>query len=315
MSSTARRTRSTLPLEPNAPSKNTSSSSVHFSAPLLGHATNESHRILPPGQTLPGLTKVESKLLRQKQRQLASTAALSLSYCSANPYRQNALESTLIFAQHEAGTAVCIDPAGWLLTCSHCIGETEDEWQANKCKWLLFYDGLAVRAECRAWNSAQDLAFLKVIAIESIEGSNGNVPSFSCIPLAADNPKIWKPIFCIGQPGADDLESETKRKTTYNLVEISEGKYCGMVKGADPHNNAEIGSLKHSAWTYWGHSGAPLLNADDSSLIGLHSSWDEKTGMRHGIPLIAIKAFLDEHLVGFPKSSTSQSIVSEDFQS
>lgn len=31
-------------------------------------------------------------------------------------------------------------------------------------------------------------------------------------------------------------------------------------------------------------------------LVGLHSSWVEQTAMRHGIPLVAIKYFLQQHL-------------------
>ena len=66
----------------------------------------------------------------------------------------------------------------------------------------------------------------------------------------------------------------------------------GMIPGADPHENFEIGTMKHDAWTYWGHSGAPLLLEEDGTLIGIHSSWDDQTTMRHGIPLIAIKHFM-----------------------
>ena len=69
-----------------------------------------------------------------------------------------------------------------------------------------------------------------------------------------------------------------------------------MIPGVDPCDNSEIGSLKHDAWTYWGHSGAPLTNADDASLIGLHSSWDERTMMRHGVSLHAARRFLSETL-------------------
>jgi hypothetical protein len=69
-----------------------------------------------------------------------------------------------------------------------------------------------------------------------------------------------------------------------------------MIPDIDPQDNSEIGTLKHDAWTYWGHSGAPLLRRVDGSLLGLHSSWDDSTAMRHGVPLAAIKAFLREHL-------------------
>lgn len=84
-----------------------------------------------------------------------------------------------------------------------------------------------------------------------------------------------------------------------------------MIRGADPDNNSEIGSLKHDAWTYWGHSGAPLLKAVDGTLIGLHSSWDDKTAMRHGVPLIEIKHFLHQQGVAaiFPPNLINATLV------
>jgi hypothetical protein len=41
-----------------------------------------------------------------------------------------------------------------------------------------------------------------------------------------------------------------------------------------------------------------LLRRGDGALVGLHSSWDDKTAMRHGIPWVAIEEFLKEHLPG-----------------
>lgn len=41
------------------------------------------------------------------------------------------------------------------------------------------------------------------------------------------------------------------------------------------------GYLRHSCWTYWGHSGAPLFDAA-GRVCGLHCAWDDRTGMRHG---------------------------------
>lgn len=50
----------------------------------------------------------------------------------------------------------------------------------------------------------------------------------------------------------------------------------------------------HDCWTYWGHSGAPILEVNKGTLVGLHSSWDEETGMRRGVGGVAIVAFLDK---------------------
>ena len=163
---------------------------------------------------------------------------------------------------------------------------------------MLFYTGDAVLVECRAWDSFRDLALLKIIAVESdVEKVRaGETPSFRSVSLYEGKMGYKMPIICIGQPGRDDLESKESRKTTYNLVEVSEGTFRGMVKGVDPQDNEDIGTLMHDAWTYWGHSGAPLLREADGSLVGLHSSWDDTTAMRHGVPGAAIREFLMRHL-------------------
>jgi Trypsin-like peptidase domain len=265
-------------------------------------ASEESIQTLSEGSKLPGLSPPELTLLRKKQSQLKATASSLLNNLHPSSHILNALSSTLIFAQHEAGTVVCIDPRGYLLTCSHCIAETAEEWSvpgdAHKRKWLLYYTGLAVRVECRAWDPKRDLALLKVITIErpaSKDRKNG-IPSFTFAPLATRPPATKERIMCIGQPGRDDLESTGNKRTKYNLVEVSEGQLRGMIPDVDPQDNSEIGTLKHNAWTYWGHSGAPLLRRTDGALVGLHSSWDDQTAMRHGIPWVAIEGFLREHL-------------------
>ncbi|EGC42777.1 AT hook domain-containing protein [Histoplasma capsulatum var. duboisii H88] len=264
------------------------------------------------GSKLPNLSPAECKLFREKQLRLSNDTPHTRASVSGQHLR-TALEASLIFAQHEAGSAVCIHPAGWVLTCAHCFGETEEEYLASpKTRWLLFYDGRAVQAECRAWDAKRDLALLKIIAIES-DGASAGIgsnsrnnnnrndhdhdadASFPFVALSDYKPAVHTPIICIGQPGSEDLESATDRKTDYGLVEVSRGAFKGMVPGADPCDNSEIGTLKHDAWTYWGHSGAPLLNTADGSLIGLHSSWDDRTRMRHGVPLVAIEMFLQEH--------------------
>jgi hypothetical protein len=258
------------------------------------------------GARLSGLSPAELKLLREKQTLLKSTAAATLASLPTSDHIRNALESTLIFAQYEAGTAVCVDAAGWVLTCAHCFGDNEDEYKAaDKRRWLLFYTGLAVQVECRFWDTLRDLALLKIIAVETEEAKTGQMPSFRFVPLSKSTFPKKMPLLCIGQPGRDDLESTSEQRTKYKLVEVSQGTFRGLVSGQDPQDNSEIGTLKHDAWTYWGHSGAPLLRAADGALVGLHSSWDDQTAMRHGIPIVAIEAFLRTNL---------PSIISVDFE-
>lgn len=248
--------------------------------------------ILPPKSKLSGLFHDEETLLRAKQKRLANNATTTLETCP-NAHTRAALEATLIFAQYEAGTAVCIHPDGWVLTCAHCFGENEGEYEAGKkMKWMLFYTGLAVQVECRVWDLRRDLALLKIVAMQLDSAIESTSPPFPSVQISLVEVELGDPMVCIGQPGRDDLESTSARRTKYNLVEVSQGTFRGMVEGADPQDNSEIGSLKHNCWTYWGHSGAPLVRETDGRLVGLHSSWDDATAMRHGVPLAAIKAFL-----------------------
>lgn len=187
-------------------------------------SSSSSHRCNSHGG-LPGLDSTELSLLRKKQRQLLSNAPATLSSLLSRKHLRSALEASLILAQHEAGTAVCIDAAGWVLTCSHCFGDTEEEWRAKKRKWLLFYTGMAVQVECRAWDSTRDLALLKIIAIESGVSQKTANPVFSFVSLASSAPSLKTLIVCVGQPGSDDLESTSDRRTNYNLIEVSEDKF------------------------------------------------------------------------------------------
>lgn len=214
-------------------------------------------RVIPPGAKLSGLDSAELTLLREKQRRLRRDKTATLNSLSNQASLQNAIAASLIFSQYEAGSAVCIDKAGWVLTCAHCFGDNEEEYNAsNKKRWLLFYDGLAVQVECKVWDDKRDLALLKVIAIESDKGrQSGVIPAFPFVKLTKDVLVKKMPIFCIGQPGRDDLESTSERKTRYNFIEITEGQFCGLVPNVDLQDNSEIGTLKHNAWTYWGHSG------------------------------------------------------------
>ena len=223
-----------------------------------------------------------------------------------NPVAQ-AAAATLVFAQEEAGTAICISPTGLLLTCSHFIAESREEFDRREDKWLLFSSRQVVRAKGVTWHDKQDLALLQVVAAQAAAGPPAQDTSaleftpdepFPFISIAETNPISKTPIFCIGHPGSEDLETSTAGIATgYDVLHVSSGHFRGVATDQDPEDNSEIGALMHDAWTYWGHSGAPLIERKTGRLIGLHSSWDENTGMRRGVPLGTILAFLDECVV------------------
>ena len=274
--------------------------------------TNRKVALLPerPSATLTQLNTKNHALLLSKRRKLLDGGVDTYGDCSDY---DRAVAPTLVFAQEEGGTAVCISPDGLILTCAHCIAEEPEDLDMEATHWLLFASGQIVKAVCVAYDDHRDLALLRVTAAQrdpNLDNSSPTEPvsasgklAFPCLPVASAGTRLRNnaPLLCVGHPGSDDLENGGKTK--YSVLAVSSGAYHGLQKGQDPHNNADIGALKHSCWTYWSHSGAPLVNRDTGDLVGLHSSWDETTvtprdpdmAMRRGVPLAAISSFLETH--------------------
>ncbi|KAK1749490.1 Glutamyl endopeptidase [Echria macrotheca] len=241
------------------------------------------------------LSRSDHALLLRKQSLLRTG---SLSTESSLP---SSVAATLVFAQHEAGTAVCIRPSGILLTCAHCVAESPSELDLSATHWLIFASGTVVGARCVAWDPKLDLALLRVVASQQDTTSLlplttkdlGAQQMFPAVDVAEETPPVGTKLVCVGHPGSEDLEApEPGRKTGYDVLHASFGRFRGCAMGQDPLDNEEIGALMHDCWTYWGHSGAPLLDKATGKLVGLHSSWDDTTGMRRGVPLDAVRAFL-----------------------
>ncbi|KAM5375117.1 hypothetical protein ACJA88_007782 [Fusarium oxysporum] len=207
----------------------------------------------------------------------------------SSPKGLDTVAATFVFAQSEAGTAVCISPDGVLLTCAHCIAEDPSELTADTSHVLLSSDGKIVSAKVVAWDPIRDLALLQIDKAELPHRP------FPRARIATSPPKFNTELICIGHPGSEDLEAERSGvKTEYDTLVLSEGTFRGLNKNQDPQDNSEIGALKHSCWTYWGHSGAALFDRKTRALVGVHSSWDDKTRMRRGVPLEAVVAFVEE---------------------
>ncbi|RWA11463.1 hypothetical protein EKO27_g3626 [Xylaria grammica] len=237
--------------------------------PVDGHGVSKLPTTL--SRAITGLKAKDHKLLLWKQAWLQQ---YSLEVPTQFAKHTAALDATLVFAQEEAGTAVCIAPNGMLLTCSHCVAENIDERNDLKHHWLLFKSGVAVKATC-----------------EDTELSH-----FPFVAISSTAPSLNSRLVCVGHPGSEDLEaSQPGIKTNYDVLHVSTGRFRGCAEDQDPQDNSEIGALMRDCWTYWGHSGAPLLDTKTGKLIGLHSSWDDETCMRRGVPLEAILEFLEEN--------------------
>ncbi|KAF3277983.1 hypothetical protein TWF970_004863 [Orbilia oligospora] len=278
-----------LPIPPNYASS--SQSQISFFSSSLSLSTKST-----------GLSKRDLALLLKKKRLLTTSTPGALT--SLEPHLSSALLATLVFAQSEAGTAFCISPTGLLLTCSHCVSEDPSELEENRIKWLLFASGQIVQAKCTAYDHIRDLALLQITSAEQATGLPLNIPannqglstSVPFLPISSAPPKKNAQMICIGHPGDEDLEtSKPGVKTNYDVIHVSYGRYRGIAEGADVHDNSEIGAMMHDCWTYWGHSGAPLCMRKDGSVVGMHSSWDDETGMRRGVAWEAIVGFLREN--------------------
>jgi hypothetical protein len=199
-------------------------------------------------------------------------------------------QATVIFAQYECGTGVCIDSTGRILTCAHCVGEKP---KIGIQKIVLYSNGLMVLTKCIELDLVADLALLQVTGHYDSESKDfvHNTPSSYPSVKVGETITLGEPLVCFGQPGCDDLESKTERKTDYAVLMRSQGTFEGCLEGGDLNDNSEIGQLQHDCWTYWGHSGAGLFN-QNCELVGIHSSWDDEKGTRHGIHLNAIRKFL-----------------------
>ena len=245
------------------------------------------HKLWHPDGQIPAFTREQSVFgkLHGGRARIQETTSLT-----------RPVAATLVFAQQDAGTAVCIAPSGLILTCAHCVANSLEEHQRGLDKWLLFASGNIVRARCVAWDEHRDLALLQIVAAEGLTAKPSTEIIFPYASIASVQPKVKAPLLCIGHPSSEDLEVSTVGVATgYDVLHISHGRFRGLAANQDPQNNSDIGALRHDCWTYWGHSGAPLVEQSSGRLVGLHSSWDDETGMRRGVPLVAIHAFIREH--------------------
>jgi hypothetical protein len=206
---------------------------------------------------------------------------------------QTAAENVVIFGQYECGTGVNIGEDGLLLTCAHCLGSRP---RKGTKKVVIFTTGLICIAVSIAVDAKRDTALLKIIGTIEKDGTvNMSKRYFPFSKIYSGSPLPHRAsLTCIGQPGEDDLESEVDQKTNYSVVNISKGRYQGVL-GGDLRDNSEIGQLIHDCWTYWGHSGAPLFTSS-GEIAGIHSSWDDETGSRHGIHYTALAEFVAPYL-------------------
>ena len=243
------------------------------------------------------ITKREINAAVKKCKQIDQTELksivdnLTLISSAAKVVISQKLPACLIFAQNIGGSAVCIHPHGYILTNAHCVLQEDSDVIVVHFHILLFSSGVICVAKVVACDIVRDIALLHVEALYDTDICQFMCHSkhdFPFVSICNNESSLVNalPLVCVGQP--------ISKK--FPIIDITTGIYKGIYKGRknktnDVEDNSEIGQLMHTCWTYWGHSGAPLISYD-GHLMGLHSSWDEDTLMRHGIHLIAIKSFI-----------------------
>jgi len=184
-----------------------------------------------------------------------------------------------------------------VLTCAHCVaadGEDEDleddhsdqpsqdPDRAGRLEIVVWPNGDYGLAQCGQFNNDHDTALLEILAVSCAANSLQRL-ELPTSKVAMAPPSKGTACVCIHNPYDWDLElseGSLPRKNGYIPFTSSSGTISSNYK--TNKNNKELGGTKHSCWTYWGSSGAPLFDCD-GDVIALHNSWNPETSQRHAV--------------------------------
>ncbi len=198
---------------------------------------------------------------------------------------------------------------GFILTCAHCVAHDDfvdsddmnDDDESSKLQRaveLVNARGEIFGSICVNASNDIDLALLKILDEDYERITLGSIS----LGTPGCDDTDGTDIFALGNPCDTNLENNTGRKSKngYNPFHVSQGKLqMKITKGRA--NKCGLGRQIHSAWTYWGHSGCPLISVEETNngsskigIVGIHNSWDDRNGNRHGIPLDEIWNFFHQ---------------------
>lgn len=218
-------------------------------------------------------TRVES--LQESYAQSLKDVVVQSRRGSDMALMEQAYGACVIFAQDLGGSGVCVNEQGLILTCAHCLRKAA----VGQKHYVVFTNGFVCLTESVYVDEVADVAFIQA----------KNVPPNEAFSFASFAERYTKneTLYCVGQPYPFNLESDEGESLDFSLIAVSKGSLREVMPG-DVLDNSDIGKLRHTCWTYWGHSGAPLFNRS-GEIVGIHSSWDDETGTRHGVVLDCLK--------------------------
>lgn len=201
-----------------------------------------------------------------------------------------------------SGSGVIIHSSGIVLTCAHVVAADGDPDENDeiikppkrlgRLKTLIDSSGTLHLAACTVCDEAMDVAALQIV------WTDGGSETFTAAPLSALTPDPHNDtnaaIACIGNPYDWDLECPAgarPMKMGFRPFHTSAGSITSVSPETDRATG--LGGTKHSCWTYWGHSGAPLFNRC-GELVAMHNSWDsDNGGQRHAVSLDMLRPVVE----------------------
>ena len=163
--------------------------------------------------------------------------------------------------------------------------------RVGRSKLLVTARGVVVNGTCVAADEGSDLALVRLD--EPLPAQLGS------LALAAEGADAdGTAVVAIGNPYDWDLEAADGAKPRpmgYTPFFASAGQLEGHLSEEEAALKG-VGAAMHSCWTYWGHSGCPIVERR-GGIVALHSSWDDGNGQRHGVPLAAMRAFVAREVV------------------
>ena len=179
-----------------------------------------------------------------------------------------------------------------------CREEKDDpsfaSFRVGRVREVITARGDVRGAECVAADETRDLAILRLL--DSIPAG---LTATRVAPRGGDG--VGVRVIAVGNPHDRDLEApagSAPRATGFAPFYVSVGEVVDVAKTPTRRG---LGRLKHACWTYWGHSGCPIVD-ERGELVGVHTSWDDRDAARHGACLEDARGFLRDCFPrGFPR--------------
>ena len=169
------------------------------------------------------------------------------------------------------GTGVVISGRGHILTAHHVVHGSNTSRVT-----VTMSDGTRAVADIVAFSRHRDLALLQLTDRSRV---------YTSATLTAGQARSGDTVVVVGHP---DKSS-------------GRGDWHASIGSVLTARGGARDSMRHDAWTFWGHSGAPIFD-ETGRLIGIHRAWSPDSGERVGISAAQILGFLADVEAGRDRS-------------